>query len=74
MVINPDYGYPDKMKTIDDLRKECRSIQLEIKQLLLDHYRYDHGLTKQLNVIRTVHTMRSTLAETQREIRERLSV
>jgi hypothetical protein len=62
------------MRSIDDLRNECRSIQLEIKQMLLDHYRYEHGLTKQLNVIRTVHTMRNSLAETQREIRERLSI
>jgi hypothetical protein len=54
------------------LRNECRRIQLEIKQLLLDHYRYDHGLAKQLNVVNKVHSMRDMLAAAQREIRERL--
>lgn len=61
-----------KMKSIEDLRNECRRIQLEIKQLLLDNYRYDQGLAKQLNVVNKVHSMRETLAAKQREMRERL--
>jgi hypothetical protein len=61
-----------KMKSIDELRNECRRIQFEIKQLLLDHYRYDHSLVKQLNVVNKVHSMRETLAAAQREMRERL--
>jgi hypothetical protein len=60
------------MKSIDELRNECRRIQFEIKQLLLDNYRYDHSLAKQLNVINTVQSMRDSLASTQREMRERL--
>jgi hypothetical protein len=72
MDIEPQLGIIVKMKSIDDLRNECRRIQLEIKQLLLDHYRYDHGLAKQLNVVNKVHSMRDTLAAAQREMRERL--
>jgi hypothetical protein len=72
MDIEPQLGIMVKMKSIDDLRNECRRIQLEIKQLLLDHYRYDHGLAKQLNVVNKVHSMRDMLAAAQREIRERL--
>jgi hypothetical protein len=61
-----------KMRSIDELKNECRRIQLEIKQLLLDNYRYDHGLAKQLNVVNKVHSMRETLAAAQREMREKL--
>ena len=60
------------MKSIDELRNECRRIQSDIKTLLLDNYRYDHGLAKQLNLVNKVHSMRETLAEAQREMRERL--
>jgi hypothetical protein len=62
-----------KMKSIDDLRNECYRIQSEIKQLLLDHYRYDHSLVTQLNVVNKVHSMREALAAKQREMRERIS-
>jgi hypothetical protein len=72
MDIEPQSGIIVKMKSIDDLRNECRRIQLEIKQLLLDHYRYDQGLAKQLNVVNKVHSMRETLAAAQREMREKL--
>jgi len=72
MNMEPQSGIIMKMKSIDDLRNECRRIQVEIKQLLLDHYRYDHGLARQLNVVNKVHSMRETLAAAQREIRERL--
>lgn len=64
----------DRMKSIDELFNECKSIQQDIKSLLLDHYRFDHGLKKQLNVISTVHELRDNLALKQREIRERKSI
>jgi hypothetical protein len=68
----PHLGIMIKMRSIDELKNECRRIQLEIKQLLLDNYRYDHGLAKQLNVVNKVHSMRETLAAAQREMREKL--
>jgi len=61
------------MRSIEELKNECSRIQSEIKQLLLDHYRYDHSLDTQLNVVNKVHNMRDALAAKQREMRERLS-
>lgn len=62
------------MKSIDELYNECKSIQQDIRRLLLDNYRYDHGLKHQLNVVATVHELRDVLAVKQREIRERRSI
>jgi hypothetical protein len=61
------------MKSLDELYTECKNIQQDIKRLLLDNYRYDHGLKQQLNVVATVHELRDVLATKQREIRERRS-
>lgn len=61
------------MKSIEELYNECKNIQQDIKVLLLDNYRYDHSLQRQLNVITTVHSLRDDLAVKQREIRERKS-
>ena len=61
------------MKSIDELYNECKSIQQDIKKLLLDNYRFDHCLKKQLNVVATVNELRNDLAIKQREIRERRS-
>jgi hypothetical protein len=61
------------MKSLDELYSECKSIQQEIKSLLLDHYRFEHSLQKQFNVISTVSNLRSNLSVKQREIRERLT-
>ena len=61
------------MKSLDELYNECKSIQQEIKGLLLDHYRFEHSLQKQFNVISTVSDLRNNLSMKQREIRERLS-
>jgi hypothetical protein len=62
-----------KMKTLQVLKQESTDLQLEIRKLLLDNYRFDHGIKRQLDVIGTVHTLRQNLAAVQREIRERLS-
>jgi hypothetical protein len=62
------------MKSIDELYNECKSIQQDIKRLLLDNFRYDHGIKKQLNVVATVQELRNDLAIKQREIRERKSI
>jgi hypothetical protein len=59
------------MKSIDELFNECKSIQQDIKKLLLDNYRFDHSLKQQLNVVATVNELRDDLAIKQREIRER---
>ena len=61
------------MRSIEELRNECNRIRSEIKQLLLDNYRYDHSLDTRLNVVNKVHNMRDVLAAKQREMRERLS-
>jgi len=42
--------------------------------MLLDNFRYDHGIKKQLNVVATVQELRNDLAIKQREIRERKSI
>ncbi|MDB5152194.1 MAG: hypothetical protein JWR54_945 [Mucilaginibacter sp.] len=62
------------MKSIDELYNECKSIQQDIKRMLLDSFRYDHSLKQQLNVVATVHELRNDLAIKQREIRERKSI
>ncbi|MGZ3766202.1 MAG: hypothetical protein ACXVB0_18800 [Mucilaginibacter sp.] len=62
------------MKSVDELYNECKSIQQDIKRMLLDNYRYDHGIKKQLNVVAVVNELRHDLAIKQREIRERRSM
>jgi hypothetical protein len=61
------------MKTLQKLKKESIAIQSEIKQLLLDNYRYDHALKDKLDVIEKVTSLRQNLSTIQREIRERLA-
>ena len=61
------------ISSIEELKNECNRIQSEIKQLLLDNFRYDQGLDTQLNVVNKVHSMRDVLAAKQREMRERLT-
>jgi hypothetical protein len=61
------------MKTLQVLKQESTEIQTEIRKLLLDNYRFEHSIRRQLNVIETVQTLRQDLATVQREIRERLS-
>jgi hypothetical protein len=61
------------MRSIEELKNECNRIQSEIKQLLLDNFRYDDSLDTQLNVVNKVHSMRDVLAAKQREMRERLT-
>jgi uncharacterized protein YnzC (UPF0291/DUF896 family) len=62
------------MKSIDELYNECKSIQQNIKRMLLDNFRYDHSIKQQLNVVAVVHELRNDLAIKQREIRERKSI
>jgi hypothetical protein len=63
-------GY--KMKSTQTLTEESENIQAAIKSLLLDNYRFDHSLTRKLNVVETVTLLRERLAEIQRELRERV--
>jgi len=63
----------DKMRSLTLLKERSAEIQAEIKELLLDNYRFDHSINRQLNVITTVITLRNELSDIQREIRERLS-
>jgi hypothetical protein len=63
----------NRMKTLQALKKESTDIQVEIRRLLLDNYRYDHEIKDQLNVIDKVTSLRQNLALVQREMRERLS-
>ncbi|HEY8781222.1 MAG TPA: hypothetical protein VIM16_06385 [Mucilaginibacter sp.] len=61
------------MESIPVLKKKSEDIQEEIRTLLLDNYRFDYNLIKQLNVVNNVTSLRNELAIVQREIRERLS-
>ena len=60
------------MKSTQTLTEESENIQAAIKSLLLDNYRFDHSLTRKLNVVETVTLLRERLTEIQRELRERV--
>ena len=61
------------MKSLPALRQESTEIQTKIKSLLLENYRYDQGLEKQLDVIETVASLRQNLVSIQKEVKRRLS-
>jgi hypothetical protein len=60
------------MKSIEKLKQESTDIQVEIRKLLLDNYRFDHAIKEKLDVIEKVTSLRQNLATIQREMRERL--
>ena len=61
------------MESLPVLKKKSEDIQEEIRTLLLDHYRFDYKLTRHLEVVNNITSLRYELAILQREIRERLS-
>jgi len=59
------------MKSLEELKKESGEINLQIRKLLLNNYRLDDGIAKQLTIVATITTLREQLVKVQREIRVR---
>jgi hypothetical protein len=69
--ILPGNALVNRMRSLDELRKEAAEIQLKIRKLLLNNYSYDDGIADQLTKIATITDLRNRFIALEREIRLR---
>jgi|GEM_PF-656971 len=67
----PGNALINRMRSLDELRKEAAEIQLKIRKLLLTNYSYDDGIADQLTKISVIADLRKKFIALEREIRIR---
>ena len=59
------------MRSLEELKQEVSSLNLEMRKLLLNNYNLDDGIADKLTVISTISILRDKLVAVQKEMRLR---